>query len=188
MTEGRTANQMVNRPFILHVGGRRRYKNFETLLNAYISNTKINQVYDLVVIDRKPWYKDEIELIKESNLNPQIHLMQNVSDQDLVRYYQQARVFVYPSRYEGFGIPLLEAAACGTPVIANSSSSLVEIGENAVLYFSAPDEQSSLSSQLEKICFDDTLRLEYSKRSLEQSAKFSWSRFVRQFNELTLTL
>ena len=142
----------------------------------------------MVVVDKNPWQKEEVEIINRIDLHSRIHLMQNVSDQDLVRFYQQARVFVYPSRYEGFGISLLESAACGTPVIANASASLLEIGENAVLYFSGPDELSSLSTQLEKICFDDALHQDYSHRGLAQSAKFTWDKFAQQFNEFICSL
>jgi glycosyltransferase involved in cell wall biosynthesis len=114
--------------------------------------------------------------------------MRNVPDRDLVRYYQQARVFVFPSRYEGFGMPLLESAACGTPVIANASAGMVQVGGDAVLYFSGPDEASSLSAQLEKMCFDDDLHREYTLKGLEQAAKFSWDKFVHQFNEFICSL
>ena len=184
MLKKELARKIFPRPFILFVGRRGNYKNFSTLLQAYAGNSRIIRDFELVVIDDQPWKKEEVDIINRANLRSRIHLIHNVSDQDLVLFYQQARVFIFPSRYEGFGMPLLESAACGTPVIANASASLVEIGENAVLYFSGPDEVSSLSTQLDKICFDDALHLEYSQRGLEQSAKYSWDKFTQQFDEL----
>lgn len=181
-------NPFMSKPYILYVGSRRNYKNFSILLEAYSENSKLNKHYDLVVLDKIKWQKDEIELINQTKLNDKVHLKQNVSDKELVQYYQSARVFVYPSKYEGFGIPLLESTACGTPVIANYCASLVEIGEDAVLYFSDPDEQSSLSAQLERICFDDALHQEYSIKGLNQSAKFSWDMFTESFNEVIYSL
>ncbi len=186
--KGESTQSIFPRPYILHVGGRGRYKNFSTLLQAYISNTRVNRDFDLVVVDNQSWRKEEVELIERAGLHSKIKLSQNVSDQDLVRFYQQARVFVFPSRYEGFGMPLLESAACGTPVLANAAGSLVEIGGNAVLYFSGPDELASLSAQLDRICFDDSLRLEYSQKGLEQSARFSWDVFVLKFAEFIYSL
>jgi glycosyltransferase involved in cell wall biosynthesis len=186
--ESELNSQYISKPYILYVGSRRNYKNFLILLKAYSNNPKLNKHYDLVVIDKSKWQEDEIEIINYAKLSDKVHLKQNVSDKELVQYYQSARVFVFPSKYEGFGIPLLESAACGTPVIANASASLVEIGEDAVLYFSDPDEQSSLSTQLEKICFDDALHQEYSIKGINQSAKFSWDKFAEQFNETICSL
>lgn len=181
-------NPLLTYPYILYVGRRDHYKNFSILLDVYVNSAGIHQNFHLVVIDRKPWQQDELAKIVSSGLRDRIHLTNNVSDQELPRYYQQARVFVFPSKYEGFGIPLLESLSCGTPVIANRTSSLVEIGSDAILYFSEPDGHSSLLQQLEKVCFDDQLHGSLASRAIGRAAAFSWERFALKFKEVIHSL
>ena len=179
-----TLHPLSGRPYILHVGRRGQYKNFAALLDTYIAAHRIHQAFDLVVVTQNPWRKDEATKIRRAGLQERIHLMPNVSDADLPRYYQHARAFVLPSLYEGFGLPLLEAFACGTPVIAYCAPSLIEVGGDAALYFSGVDEDGSLKERLGQICFDDALRDEYSARGIGRATRFSWERFTRGFKHV----
>jgi len=129
------------RPFILFVGLRSKYKNFGVLAQAYSSWSKREQI-DLVVASPSPWDADEIELMRDLNIENRVRLVTNVNDGSLTALYNQASAFIYPSLWEGFGIPLLEAMACGCPVIASRIASTVEIAEDYPIYFEGQNAES----------------------------------------------
>jgi glycosyltransferase involved in cell wall biosynthesis len=101
------------------------------------------------------------------------------TDADLVRSYQEAGVLVLPSRYEGFGLPALEAMACGTPVVCGDIPALREIAGDAAL-FVAPDDASEMAREIRRVLTDDALAADLSRRGIANARKYSWEQTARR--------
>lgn len=121
--------------------------------------------------------------IKEYKLENQIIRPGNIEDDELVAFYNLATVYIQPSLYEGFGLPVLEAFACGTPVVSSNAGSLSEVGGKAALYFK-PTDQNQLISLLSQLLEDKSLRYKLAKLGLEQVSKFSWEKTTAQTIEV----
>jgi glycosyltransferase involved in cell wall biosynthesis len=128
----------LEEPFILYVGRRDRFKNFETLLRAF-SRWAYRGDFTLIAAGGTDWTTPEMELIRDVGMADRVQWAGRIDDETLCGLYNRAAAFVYPSLYEGFGIPLLEAMACGCPVIASRIPSSVEVAGDAALYFEAQD-------------------------------------------------
>lgn len=112
-------------------------------------------------------------------LGDEVYFLRGVSNDDLVLLHNAASLFVFPSLYEGFGLPLLEAMACGTPVLASNNSSIPEIvGEAAVLV--EPRDVKTIAVRISSLLTDNTLRAELVRKGHERAAHFSWSKCARQ--------
>jgi glycosyltransferase involved in cell wall biosynthesis len=162
----------VDKAYILFVGSRNAYKNF----NQFVVEVAdlLNQ-YDLqlVVAGGGQLNADEIALLKSLNVYNRVVAVSHVSDQYLAQLYSNAMVFVFPSLYEGFGIPVLEAMQCQCPTLLSNNSSLPEVGESAAQYFD-PLTNGDLKKALEQLILNEELRAEMKVKGLEQSKKFSW--------------
>jgi len=123
--------------------------------------------------------QDLVWLQKEAKADANIHLLGFVESKDLPALYNLASLYCQPSFYEGFGMPVVEAMACGTPVISANTGSLPEIGERAVLYFD-PRQEGSLFQAIEAVVNDGELADKLSKRGLVQAKKFSWQKCARE--------
>jgi glycosyltransferase involved in cell wall biosynthesis len=119
------------------------------------------------------------KLVEDRQLKDMVHFTGYVEDDDLPALYANAQVFVYPSLYEGFGLPPLEAMACGTPVITSNSSSLPEVVGKAGLTFDSKDWRS-LARNLARVFSDASLHYQMRAAGIEQASRFSW---VRAANE-----
>jgi len=102
-----------------------------------------------------------------------------VPKEDLPIIYSMAEVFVYPSIYEGFGLPILEAMACGTPVITSKTSSMPEVGGSAVMY-ADPNSSAEIAKKIISLCSSSEMREKFSKLGLTQSAQFSWEKSAKE--------
>ena len=131
----------TSRPFILYVGDRSHYKNFRGLLKAY-SKWPARRELDLVVVSSKGWSDAERRCLSDLGIARHVRLLTSVEDRGLCDLYNQAVAFVYPSLYEGFGIPLLEAMACGCPIVASRIPSTEEVAGSCPIYFDARDVES----------------------------------------------
>jgi glycosyltransferase involved in cell wall biosynthesis len=164
--------------FILYVGDVTWNKNLPRLIDA-VKKTKIPLVMVGKALldenfDRKnPWNQDLAKVWEETKDNKQFIRLGFVSNEDLVSLYSSATVFVMPSIYEGFGLPVLEAMACGCPVVTTREGSLPEVAGEAAYYVDAKDADSIVKG-IEKVSSDEKLRSELSKKGLEQAKKFSW--------------
>ena len=164
----------LSRKFILHVGTLQPRKNILTLLKA-LARLK-GQTVDLVLAGAKGWQYDEIfNQVKSLGLENRVHFTGYVPDEELPFWYNAATALVFPSVYEGFGMPVVEAMACGTPVIAARSSSLPEAGGEAALYFD-PQDAETLAQQLADILNDEILADRMRQSGFKQARKFSWKR------------
>lgn len=161
--------------FLLYVGTYLPHKNLETLLYAYHElrrNQKISQV--LVLAGKKGRNYDVIShLISKLCLDKDVKTIGFVRDEDLPYIYNLSDLFIFPSIYEGFGLPLLEAMACGVPVISSDTSCLPEIGGNAALYFS-PKEIEELARKIFSVITNKNLRNDLIARGFRRAKLFSW--------------
>jgi glycosyltransferase involved in cell wall biosynthesis len=166
--------------FILYVGLVEPRKNLPVLLNAYKKIVAGGTEYQLVIVGRYGWmYEDVIRQIRVSNLENRVHLTGYVDYEDLPIVYNLASLFVYPTIYEGFGLPALEALACGTPVITTNVSSLPEIVDEAGLLI-PPDDVQSLYEAMKAVLEDHQLRQKLIRAGPIRAERFTWERTAEQ--------
>ena len=159
--------------FVLGVGTLEPRKNFTGLIEAF-SQSPIRESHHLVIAGGKGWLYDDIFAAAESSpVANRIHMIGFVADDDLPLLYNLADVFAYPSHYEGFGIPVIEAMACGTPVICADNSSLPEVAGEAALQISATDT-TALAEALHQLATDYSLRQTAIEAGFKQAQKFNW--------------
>jgi glycosyltransferase involved in cell wall biosynthesis len=161
-------------PFILFVGAIEPKKNIDLLIKAFYICQKKNMNLHLVIAGKKAWkYETIFNLIDTLNIHCKIHILNFVPYEDLPALYSSAEVFVFPSRYEGFGLPPLEAMQCGVPVITSNVSSLPEIvGEGGIMV--SPDNYEMLAEAILKVTSDTHVRSQASIYSLSRAKLFSW--------------
>ncbi len=160
-------------PYILFVGKRYGYKNFDNLLKTFSEN--FNKLKDIFIICFGGNNFSKQEINKANNLKLDLNKLIYVEgDDDLLSlFYQNARLFIYPSKYEGFGLPILESFSNDCPVICSNTSSLPEVGGDAVSYFD-PNKTDSIFETIEKTFFNDTFRNELILKGRNQSQSFTW--------------
>ena len=177
--------------YLYHGGGLEVRKNTEGLLRAYRSLVEKETAGTLgtsvslppLVISGKihaesnPLATPVRTLIRDLGLEKRVHLLDFVPEQDLPALYKNALFFVYPSLYEGFGLPILEALCMKTPVLTADNSSLTEVAGDAALYIDA-ENTDSLVSGMERLLSDAPLRQRLSDATTKEQARFEWSRFV----------
>lgn len=166
----------VEKPFLLYVGGRAQYKNFSVLLQAYSHWSRRREV-DLVVVGPR-WSREERRHCMRLGITEQVHLLTDVDDQRLCLLYNQTSAFVFPSLYEGFGIPLLEAMACGCPVIASRISTTLEVAAECPIYFK-PTEAEDLAAAFD-VVLSEGRGSERVRLGLERVERYSWDKTARQ--------
>lgn len=170
----------TDKPFLLYVGDRIHYKNFAGFLRSYSTWHGLNEV-DIVAVGTR-WSKEEERYLGKLGVHDRVHLLSGIDDQHLCALYNQAAAFVYPSLYEGFGIPLLEAMACGCPIIASRIPSTIEVARECPIYFEPTDDESlhvAFNAALTEGRNSDRARL-----GLEQVKRYSWDKTARQMLEV----
>jgi glycosyltransferase involved in cell wall biosynthesis len=167
-------------PYILHVGTLEPRKNLERLVRAYTAVRQQQSIPQLLVLaGPRGWlFEGLLRVIRAAGLGPAVRLLGAVPADDLPALYAAAEVFTFPSLYEGFGLPVVEAMACGVPVIASTGSSLPEIAGDAALYVD-PHDESALAAALYRVLTDAPLRLELRDKGLERARAYSWERCAR---------
>jgi glycosyltransferase involved in cell wall biosynthesis len=165
------------RPYLLFVGTLEPRKNIISLIKAfnYLKSThKIE--HQLVLIGQLGWkYESILAAIQSSPSAAEIHHLSYLSNEQVALFYSQAEVFVYPSFYEGFGLPILEAMTLGTPVITSNSSSLPEVTGDAALLINANDFLE-LAETIFQVISDRTLRAQLISQGQERARQFSWTK------------
>jgi glycosyltransferase involved in cell wall biosynthesis len=167
-----------DRPYLLYVGHRGGYKNFRATLQAYADSPSLREQFDLVTFGGFLLGEEERLLAKSLGLAPTQLRRLAGSDADLARAYRHARVFVYPSLYEGFGIPPLEAMSAGCVVACADTSSIPEVVGDAAATFD-PSDVGSIRRTMEQACFDEALRHRLVQGGRERVGAFSWDRCAR---------
>lgn len=160
------------RPYILFVGNRGTYKNFLTLLEAF-QRTGLFAAYDLLAVGGGKFTDAENARLAELKLSQQVRLVPRATEQTLAEAYRHAAVFVYPSLYEGFGFPPLEAMSLGCPVIASDTSSLPEICGTAAIYFN-PEDAAELGRKLISVLTSQPSADAMRERGYSQTKLYDW--------------
>jgi glycosyltransferase involved in cell wall biosynthesis len=161
--------------FLLTVGTLEPRKNIVTLIRAY-AQARDRLDLPLLIGGGKGWlYDDMFVLVRELGLEQDVRFIGFIPGDELQLYYAAAHAFIYPSLYEGFGLPLLEAMAIGTPVVASDAGALIEVASDAALTVPATDV-AALADALVRITDDDRLRAELRSRGFAQAQRFSWER------------
>jgi glycosyltransferase involved in cell wall biosynthesis len=176
----------LERPYLLYVGERGSYKNFDSLLRVYNNSEKLKQDFQLVCFGGEKFSTEEIKQIQEFQLEGKVFQMSG-SDNMLTQIYRQAAAFIYPSLYEGFGIPPLEAMSCGCPVVCSNTSSIPEIVGDAGEYFD-PYDLDSMSHAIEKVVYSEITASNLKRLGYERIKLFSWDLCAEQTNKVYQSL
>jgi glycosyltransferase involved in cell wall biosynthesis len=176
----RARHGLGHAPFILAVGTLQPRKNYVRLIQAFASVSRLSPGLNLVIVGGKGWLYDSIFAeVERLGLRQRVVFPGFVADQDLPALYSAARVVAYPSLYEGFGLPILEAMACGTPVVTSTAACLPEVAGDAALLV-PPTEVDALATALDRALRDAGLRADLVRRGLERASQFSWENSARQ--------
>ncbi|HBQ94508.1 MAG: glycosyltransferase family 4 protein [Firmicutes bacterium] len=177
------------RPYFLAVGTIEPRKNFEGLIHAFsqfIHENHLNGQTDLLIAGKKGWlYESVLEAPGKWNVGERVFLLDYVSKADLHELYRNALALVYPSFYEGFGLPVLEAMACGTPVISSNKGALKEVCGDAAL-LADPSDIDRLSQYMKQIWEDRDLRISLGQRGRERAARYTWAVAAEMTREVYL--
>ena len=172
----------IAKKYILSVGTIEPRKNFTTLIKAFniVKKRNVGFDYKLVIAGRTGWKSEATYTEREASpYKDDILFIGRVSDEDLLQIYNQAELFVFPSVFEGFGLPVLEAMSCGLPVISSNCSSLKEIAGNVGILVT-PDDCREISKQISYILKNEKTKEELKKKSLIQAKKFSWAKTAKK--------
>lgn len=167
----------ISSPFILFVGTLQPRKNLVGLIEAFkrVVSKKYLKNIQLVIVGKKGWLYDEIfSKVKECAVEEKVIFTNYISDPMLAMLYNNALCTILPSFYEGFGIPLIEAMACGCPVIASNITSIPEILADAGMTFD-PHNIKDLSNLIIRVCTDESLRKQMKTKGLQRAQLFRWS-------------
>ena len=160
--------------YILFVGSMQPRKNIGMLLNAYkMLPQNIRKVYKLLLIGSEGW-NNSSELAQIAEMDGDVLVIADVNSGDaLADYYRNASLLVFPSLYEGFGLPPLEAMACGCPVVASNASSIPEVCGNAAVYVN-PKKAGSIAAGIKKVLSSEKLRKDLVEKGLARVKKYTW--------------
>lgn len=175
--------KLVYGDYVLFVSAVRRYKNLHRLVRAF---GKLNHghVKLLVVGEGSGEYYEEVyREVRQMGLEKRVYFLDYVDRQKLVKLYNGAIALIFPSLYEGFGLPLLEAMACGCPVIASDRASIPEVCGDAAVYFD-PEDVEDMATKISTVIRNESLRLSMSMKGLERARLFTWENTAKKTMDL----
>lgn len=179
-TEGSTRNLPYE--YILYVGNTKPHKNIDML---YRLLTDVSQELHLVIIGQQT--NELAELAHQLGVSNRVHSLTQLAEAELAQYYRGARLFIMPSVYEGFGIPVLEAMACGTPVLTSNTTSLPEVAGAAALYFN-PYNYDELVEKTRYLLGSSSILHDMTTKGLQQAKQFSWEKNAEIIQEVLTSL
>lgn len=175
----RLAKYKIPKKYILYVGNHEKRKNIPALMAAF-ARSKSSRQYHLVITGKKDSRRKEIyQTINQYHLESRIFFTDYLSEEDLPALYSGAGLLAFPSVYEGFGLPILEAMACGTPVICSNATSIPEVAGNAALVVD-PANLEEFAVAIDRVLTDDELRHNLQEKGLIRAKQFDWSKTVME--------
>jgi glycosyltransferase involved in cell wall biosynthesis len=178
----------IGQPYLLYVGRLESKKNTHSLVQAFgvLKQKHKDLKHKLVLIGSASYGYDEVNyMMHEYGLDRDVFMPGWIEEYDMPYFYNGADAFIYPSKYEGFGIPLLQAMACGTPIAASNSTSIPEVVGDAAFLFD-PTNIQSIANAIEKLIFDESLKSTLTEKGFLRVKDFSWEKCARQILELLL--
>jgi glycosyltransferase involved in cell wall biosynthesis len=170
----------IRMPYVLYVGSLTERKNLIRLLRAFAKIQHRCPDYLLVLAGPRSWKQSPIEsAVKELNLSERVQLTGPVTDHELPALYNGASLFAFPSLYEGFGLPVLEAMACGTPVVTSNTSSLPEVAGDAAILVD-PTNVEQIAEAMWLVLSQPALAAALREKGLARAAQFTWERTARE--------
>lgn len=177
-TDIESVKSLSDPPFLLYVGSRFGYKNFDGFANAVMPLLQRDRDLRVTCVGGGPFVLEEQSLLEDLGVRDRF-IQSDASDDQLVLLYKAACAFVFPSRYEGFGIPIVEAFSCGCPCAISRSSCFPEIAGDAAAYFD-PDDVESMTETLRQVVYDEGLRRKLIANGFERAKLFSWEKTATQ--------
>ena len=165
--------------FLLFVGSRYGYKNFENFIKAYSRSSILKNNFKLLFFGGEKIGKFDHQVLNENKLNFNNVLFLDDSNSNLEFLYKNVAALIYPSLYEGFGIPILEAMTLGCPVLSSDGGSLKEVGGDGIEYFD-PNEIDDISHKLEKVLFSEEILNNQIEYGIQRCKKFSWKKCAEE--------
>jgi glycosyltransferase involved in cell wall biosynthesis len=180
-----TPTKRPDRPFVLYVGTLETRKNLKSLVNAFTELKRAQDLPHTLVLagQHGRGWQEVASAIQDSPVRDEIEMLGYVSRPDVYRLYRSADLLVYPSLYEGFGLPVVEAMACGLPVICSNTTGLPEAGGDAAVYFD-PRNTDELKRAIDRVLSSGDLQAEMRRKGLKHAAHFSWEKCAREHHEL----
>ena len=188
LKRGPEQNNDVPSKYFLFVGTLDPRKNFERIFKAFESLRPLSQELHLVIVGGEGWKnRDFLEMVGKHHLKGQIHMPGYLPRNQLVSYYKNAICLMFPSLYEGFGLPILEAMSCGTPVITSNVSSMEEVAGSAALLVN-PYDTSAIADAMNKLLKDEQLKERLISMGFQRAKEFSWKKCAEQTMEVLNTV
>lgn len=170
----------IVRPYILYVGALESRKNLPRLLEAYAQLRQWSTKWRLVIVGARKWkFSPIFETVQRLGLEPHVTFTGYVADEHLPALYAGADLFAFPSLYEGFGLPVLEAMACGTPVVTSNTSSLPEVAGDAAILVD-PNSVGQIAEAMRSVLSQPTLAAELIEKGPARSGLFTWERTAQE--------
>ena len=182
-----SASSDISDPYLLYVGTRPACKNFNRLLTAYAHSARLKKDFKLVCFGGDPFHITELELAHQLGLTQTSIIHLSGDDNLLASLYKRASAFIYPSLYEGFGMPVLEAMSLGCPVICSNTSSLPEVAGDAAEYFN-PQEIEDIIEAIERVVYSSNQKKSLIELGLKRAKEFSWETCAKKTSEIYRSL
>jgi len=180
----RSKYALSDRPYLFTIGTVQPRKNYARIIHSLAKLRAEGHDLDLVIAGGRGWLEDPIyQAIQETQMMDYVKLIGFADDEDIPTLYTQAKCVVFPSLYEGFGYPVLEGMACGTPVVTSNVSSLPEVAGDAALMVN-PYDVDAITNAIRSIITDSELRKTLTERGFEQIKQFTWEKSARQLHQI----
>lgn len=175
--------QLLPEKYLFFVGERHSYKNFKFFIETIAPFLKKQDSLHVVCAGKKPFSSEETTLFEVLSINSQVHQVVQPKNEELAYLYAKSQAFIFPSLKEGFGIPILEAWSCKTPVILCDNKCFREVAEDGAVFFN-PEQQASLLNCLEQVLFNSAYKKSIVEKGNERLKAFSWQKSVESHHKL----
>ncbi len=176
-----STTQQKKQDYVLYVGTMNEIKNFQSILQIFLTHQFKNRYLKMILPGFATFSCESkvAKLIEQAKKSKNIEIIEKVDQNRLKQYYQNAKLFVFPSYHESFGLPVLESMACGTPVIVSKTTALSEVGGDAVVYCD-PYDINDIKEKIEMVLSDENLQQEMIEKGLKRVKEFTWEKSAKE--------